>query len=50
MVFQDGLADAEAVGAGVWESSRSTLISAVYAPRIVAFSLLPSLGMAKATM
>ena len=47
---QDGLADAAAVGAGVWESSRSTLMSAVSAPRIAAFSPLPSLGMAKATM
>jgi len=47
---QDGLADAEAVGAGVLESSRSTFMSAVSAPRTVTFSLLPSLGMEKATM
>ena len=50
IVSQDGLAEAAAVGAGVWESFRSTFIRAVSAPRIAAFSLLPSLGMAKATM
>ena len=47
---QDGLADADAVGAGVLESSRSTFISAVSAPRTVTFPPLPSLGMEKATM
>ena len=47
---QDGLAVADAVGAGVLESSRSTFISAVSAPRTATLSLLPSLGMEKATM
>ena len=47
---QDGLAEADAVGAGVLESSRSTFISAVSAPRTVTFPPLPSLGMEKATM
>ena len=45
---QDGLAVADAVGAGVLESSRSTFISAVSAPRTATLSLLPSLGMEKA--
>ncbi len=44
------VADADAVGAGVLESSRSTFMSAVSAPRTVTFSPVPSLGMEKATM